>query len=401
MKKHIWMKILAVGLITLVTVAGAAESAEQQKFKFGDLFKKTKPANTKKAETKSTEESEKKGEATKTEDAKATDSSKTTKPTTQAPKSKGSSNADRLKELTDKLNLSDTDPEALVRSARERMRAMQAKESSSNKSSSTKEKKASPAESSKPVVKAAPVAPPAKAMKTSVTAGEVKSAPKAAVVSRPPSLAPVSAVAQASAVTQRAAPPANLQASLAASGVPLPKPLVPEKLKKKNESAKGGVEITSDEAETDMAANTVIFIGNVELHEATFNLACDRLVVFMNDKGSESESQFKEAVATGAMVIVERINDKGEKDVGHSRKVVYDDRSGDIVLSGGPPVLQSGGGTVQTQSPDATIILKKDGNHRVKDRGKFTIPVKGKAGAKKAGPNLLPSKLGDISNRKN
>ena len=38
MKKHIWMKILAVGLITLVTVAGAAESAEQQKFKFGDLF---------------------------------------------------------------------------------------------------------------------------------------------------------------------------------------------------------------------------------------------------------------------------------------------------------------------------------------------------------------------------
>lgn len=399
MKKYKWMKILAVGLITLVTVVGTAESEAQQKFKFGDLFKKTK-----KTASKSTEDSEKKEEAEKkTEEADTPASNETTKSTdSSASKSKGASNADRLKELTDKLDLSGTDPDALVRSARERMRALQGKETSSKKESSTAAKKAEPKEKPKEVAKAkpVPVAQPTKTVKTAVTAGAVKSMPKEPSVSRPPSLAPVSALAAVSAVKQKEAPPANLQASLVASNVPLPKALVPEKLKKKKKSEEGGLEIISDEAETDLAANTVTFIGNVDLKEPTFNLKCDRLVVFMNDKGDNSGGQFKEAVATGAMVIVERINGDGEKDVGHSRKVVYDARTGDIILSGGPPVLNSGGGTVKTTHPDATIVLKKDGNHRVKQRGVFIIPVKGKMGETRKGPNLMPSKLGDISNRK-
>ncbi len=400
MKKHTWLKIVAVGVVALVMVAGPAESEEKQKFKFGDLFKKTKPTKTKKTESKPSEADKKKVDAATKSASSNNDAKPSSEAETTTSKSKEMSTTDRLKDLAKQQNL---DTDALVRQSLARMRALKDRDTSSKKTSSKTEKKPESTNKSKEVAKAAPVkvAPPVKTVKKTVTAGEVSSVPKTAASSRPPSLAPVSAVVATAAVVQREAPPENLQASLVASNVPLPKPLVPEKLKKKKKSETGGMEITSDAAETDMEANTVTFIGNVELHDPMFNLECDRLVVFMNSENSDSTSQFKEAIATGAMVIVERVNGKGEKDVGHSRKVVYDDQTGDIVLSGGPPVLQSGGRVVKTEARNATITLKKDGNHRVDQRGVFTIPVKSKAGEKKKGPNLLPSNLGDISNRKN
>ncbi|NOX98505.1 MAG: hypothetical protein GXP30_02045 [Verrucomicrobia bacterium] len=402
MKKHIWLRIVAVAAVVLVTVAGPAQSEEKQKFKFGDLFKKTKPTKTKKTGSKSTEADKKKVDAaTKTASSNNSAKPSSTAGTTTS-KSKEMSTADRLMELAKQQDLANTDPEALVRQSLVRMRALKERNSSSKKTTPKTVKKPESTNKSKEVAKVTPakVTPPVNTVKKTVTAGEVKSVPKTAASNRPPSLAPVSAVVATAAVLQREAPPENLQASLVASNVPLPKSLVPEKLKKKKKSDQGGMEITSDAAETDMEANTVTFIGNVELEDPTFNLKCDRLVVFMNSENSNSTSQFKEAIATGAMVIVERMNGKGEKDVGHSRKVVYDGHTGDIVLSGGPPVLQSDGRVVKTEAQDATITLKKDGNHRVDRRGVFTIPVSSKPGEKKKGPNLMPGNLNDISNRR-
>ena len=166
------------------------------------------------------------------------------------------------------------------------------------------------------------------------------------------------------------------------------------------------MEITSDEVEMDNAKRTTAFIGNVILEHPTFHLESDRLLIYMNDVNGASEAPFKQAVATGAKVIVKRLNDKGGEDVGQSRKAVYSAHTGDLVLSGGPAQLQSGERLVKTSSDDATITLKKDGNHSVKDRSTkggntVVIPIKGTpGGGPSKGPSLLPGKFDDISTRK-
>jgi len=403
MKNYMWIRIITVGLTALAMVAVTADCAETQKFKFSDLFKKTKTPKTTKTETKSAGDAEKK-EATAKTPEKTTSSSDAAKP--KASESKKSSNSDQLKSIVGQLENSKIDPDDLIRKARARMNEEKASSSKKKpatvaKPSATDKKTNVAAEAEKKEVAktAAPaIAAPAKVEKKMVTAGVVKSAPKpkAAASLRPPSLVSVTAIATPKAE----APPANLQASLAASNVPAPKPRIAATKKKKKKSANDVMEIVSDEAETDFEKNTVTFIGNVVLTEPTFNLTCDRLLIYLNEKGEEADGEFKKAIATGAIVIVERINEKGKKDVGQSRQVVYDALTGDIVLSGGPPVLQSGGGLVNTSSPDATITLKRDGNHSVKDKSVFIIPVKGKKGGAPKGPNLMPSKLGDISNRK-
>lgn len=403
MKKYIWKRFIAVGVTTMVLAAVTADCQEKQKFKFSDLFKKT---STSKTSDKSKVEAEKK-ETTAKETSTSTD---TAKP--KVSESTKPSNSDQIKALVGKLDKSKMDPDELLRRARERMNeekgasskkepAAVAKPSSEDKK--TKVTSESPKAEKKAVAKtAAPEkAAPAKVEEKKVTAGVVKSAPKPKdASSRPPSLASVTAIAAVPAAAPKAeAPPANLQASLAVSNVPAPKPKVAASKKQAKKSKSEVMEIVSDEAETDFEKNTVTFIGNVVLTDPTFNLTCDRLLIYLNEKGVEADGEFKKAIATGAIVVVERINEKGDKDVGQSRQVEYDAKTGDIVLSGGPPVLQSGGGLVNTKSPDATITLKRDGNHSVKDKSKFIIPVKGKKGGAAKGPNLVPSKLGDISNR--
>ncbi len=438
MKMYSGKRFFAAGLFALMLVGTtAAESAEPQKFKFSDLFKKTKASSGKSSSTNKEAESKPATEADKTEEAGKKESSTKTPAKEVSPdtssKTKASAvsslkemaDSDQLKSLTGQLDKVGSDPDALLRSARERFRKLKEKESSSKKEpvavarsaedgKKTAPVKAMPKAGDKELVKskAAPVsATPVKATQKVVTAGVVTNTPKTSRVvdsSRPPSLASVTAVAAAPITTSREIPPENLQTSLAASDVPAPKPLVAKKLKKKSKSAPGVMEITSDEVEMDNEKHTTTFIGNVNLAHPTFHLKSDRLVIHMHEEGVESEAPFKMAVATGARVIVERLNDKGGKDVGQSRKVVYDALTGDLVLSEGPPQLQSGASLVKTNSQSATITLKKDGNHSVKDKGtkgvggaKIVIPVGGGKGGKGGkAPTLIPTKLGDISKRK-
>ena len=58
-----WVKTFAAGLIAMAVIAGSVENAEAQKFRFRDLFKKTKATSTtKKSEAPPAEGSEGSGE---------------------------------------------------------------------------------------------------------------------------------------------------------------------------------------------------------------------------------------------------------------------------------------------------------------------------------------------------
>ncbi len=421
--------VLAVGAgVAMATVGsgGNVKAADSQKFKLSDLFKKSKSGSgktkskstTSKTTTSATEKTaEKKAAPAATSTSKAATDTQST-----ASSSKQMSTVDQLKSLTGQLDKAGTDPDALLRSARARFLKLKEQEAASKKKPATVVKKDSSTkktEMAKPSSKVesptvaksqtAPVKTSEKPVTTAVVTSASKPVQTSRVVdpSRPPSLAPLTTVAAATVITSREVPAENLQTSLAASAVPAPKPLVAKKQKKKSKSAPSAMEITSDEVEMDNEKHTTTFIGNVYLVHPTFNLRSDRLVIYMHDESVESEAPFKTAVATGARVIVERLNDKGGKDVGQSRKVNYDALTGDLILSGGPPQLQSGSSLVQTNSEEATITLKRDGNHSVKDKGskkgggaKIIIPVNGKKGAGSKGPNLMPSKLGDISSKR-
>ncbi|MCF6310879.1 MAG: hypothetical protein L3J39_00355 [Verrucomicrobiales bacterium] len=405
MKIQTWKTIcvaVVIGIGAAVWMPATSESAEPQNFRLRDLFKnkqkKSKPA------AKTTE----KAAPAKQEPAKTTAKVPVAKPKSTTTSKKEMSTSDRFKSLSSQLDKVGDDPDALLRNAREQFQKMKGKESSKAKKVSPADKAKLAADSKKAAKssgKQKPIATapaPAKEKKV-VTAGVATPATRVADPSRPPSLVPVTTLAAASVITSRQVPAENLQSSLSVSDVPAPKALVAQKQKKKKKSAPGVMEITSDEVEMDSEKNTTTFIGNVDLKHPTFNLKSDRLVIYMHEEGTESEAPFKLAVATGARVIVERVNEKGAKDVGQSRKVVYDGLTGDLVLSGGPPQLQSGASLVKTNSQDATITLKKDGNHKVQDKGsgaKIIIPVAKKGGKGGKGPNLMPSKLGDISNRK-
>jgi len=398
-------------------IAGAigAESAEQR-FKFGDLFKKTKPVNSTSLNQTATETKTAEAADATSQKLASNESASSTKKA--ASSSKEMLNSDQLKSLSGQLDKIAGDPDALLRTARERFRQMKEKESSAKPSAKDGKKQSSVKTEAKAEKKELTQSVPttaAKSVKVSekvVTSGAVPAASSRVVdPSRPPSLAPVTAVAAVPVTTSREILPENLRTDFAVNDVPLPKPLVAKKEKEKKKTEPSAMEITSDEVEMDNEKHTTTFIGNVNLVHPTFNLKSDRLVIHMHEEGVESEAPFRTAVATGARVIVERTNDKGGKDVGQSRKVVYDALTGDLELSGGPPQLQSGGNLVKTSSQEATITLKKDGNHSVngnnskgknsEGRTKIIIPMGGKKGGRAGkGPNLIPSKLGDISKRK-
>jgi lipopolysaccharide transport protein LptA len=445
---------MAAGLIAVATISvttGEVE-AQSQKFKLRDLFQNKAEANSKAKQVEAkggadktadtTEPSTDKAEPTmeKADPAKSVEkapvktsaSGDTTKVAASQESTTGKlkelSKSEQLKSLTGKLDKAGGDPDALLQSARERFRAMKAEDSSSKaepaavtrssaavpatqKGTEATENQDAPAGKMAVVeTQPSPVASPVSTAAKPVTGGAAVSGARTADSSRPPSL--TSAVAVAAVESEVEVPPENLQLSLAGSNVPPPRPLVPANEKKGDTNA---MEITSEEVEMDNAERTTTFIGNVDLKHPTFHLKSDRLLIYMNEENQsaegkksegETDAPFKEAVATGARVIVERVNADGKKDVGQARKVVYDALTGDLVLSGGPPQLQSGGSLVKTYSESATITLKKNGNHSVSDKGvgggnKVIIPVgKDNKGGESKEPNLIPTKLGDISKRK-
>jgi lipopolysaccharide export system protein LptA len=228
--------------------------------------------------------------------------------------------------------------------------------------------------------------------------------------------APIPAPAAAPVPASDAPRPAATAPSLLASpaDVPAPIPLRPKYEREK--SANQAMEIESDESVMDNTQRIVTFQGNVFVNHPDFKLASDHLEIHLNEDGgldgmaptplnakandSEDAPPFKRAIATGGMVEIEKIGADGKTQIAKARKADYDANTGDIVLSGGPPTLQSGTGFVNPSSPDALIILRGSGQHEVKGgvggRNTFSIPIKGGA---KTTTTPLSGSLDTITNR--
>ena len=222
-----------------------------------------------------------------------------------------------------------------------------------------------------------------------------------------------------------AAPKASPISLLANAEPPEPEDLEPKFSKANPPSDKGPVmEITSDESvlHNQAADRMVEFTGDVVLNHPAFNLTSDRLEVFLNDeedgssvaanpapaKEGDKKPPFKRAVATGSMVKIERINPSGEVEVAFARRADFDGITGDVVLSGGPPELQTGKLHVNPTGTNAKIYLLANGKYTVEGnvepstgrngRSQITIPVKGDNATK--APGLLPTQLNEVKSER-
>jgi lipopolysaccharide export system protein LptA len=212
---------------------------------------------------------------------------------------------------------------------------------------------------------------------------------------------------------------------LANAEAPEPQDLKPKFSKADPPSDKGPVmEITSDESvlHNQSDERMVEFTGDVVLNHPAFNLTSDRLDVFLNDEeeggtsaanpasGAEGGKKppFKRAVATGSMVKIERINPSGEVEIAFARRADFDGITGDVVLSGGPPELQTGKIHVNPTGTNAKIYLLANGKYTVdgntepatgkQGRSVIEIPVKGDNATK--APGFLPTQLNDVKSER-
>lgn len=183
---------------------------------------------------------------------------------------------------------------------------------------------------------------------------------------------------------------------------PAPKPLAPRypKRDRSNPAVPGSphMEVLSKEAIMDNTKGLLVFTGDVFVDSPDYEMKCDRLEIHLADgvgqDGSESESSFKRAIASGGMVEIKRfaIDEDGKKktQIALGRRADYNALTQEFVLSGGPPYIQDGDRFVRTTSEDAKIIMRGNGLYEITgttNRSHIVIPVDNKEndGKKKKG----------------
>lgn len=148
----------------------------------------------------------------------------------------------------------------------------------------------------------------------------------------------------------------------------------------------------------DNTKGLLVFTGDVFVDSPDYEMKCDRLEIHLADgvgqDGSESESSFKRAIASGGMVEIKRfaIDEDGKKktQIALGRRADYNALTQEFVLSGGPPYIQDGDRFVRTTSEDAKIIMRGNGLYEITgttNRSHIVIPVDNKEndGKKKKG----------------
>lgn len=143
-------------------------------------------------------------------------------------------------------------------------------------------------------------------------------------------------------------------------------------------TAASGMEVTSEDgAEFNSKDSRAIFIGNVQVKDARFNLRCDKLTVYLGAEGSGLER----ATAEGNVLIVQDKLEEGAKkatrSTGKAMKADYNPKTGDIVLTGWPEIRQginihratafstkmilNRDGRMKTEGPSITLIQEQEG----------------------------------------
>ncbi len=259
----------------------------------------------------------------------------------------------------------------------------------------------------------APASPTATPMAQPTTAqplipDPVASTPRDATPAAPTATPTGQLLTQADPVPASTPPPIMTPAD-----IPPPVPLQPRYQKEKGNDSQV-MEIEADESVMDNEKRLITFTGHVIVTEPRFTLTSDKLEVWMHDDtnldGSSTTGEentdsdrppFKRAIATGGMVEIEKIGADGKVQIAKARQADYDATTGDIILKGGPPTLQSGSGFVNPSSPDAIIVLRADGNHQIDGgtgRNKISIPLNKPAPASTGG-GLPTGNLNSITNR--
>ncbi|MEM1440986.1 MAG: LptA/OstA family protein [Verrucomicrobiota bacterium] len=178
--------------------------------------------------------------------------------------------------------------------------------------------------------------------------------------------------------------------------IPAPRPLSPMyDTKKGGHSAGAGPDemvILSKHSIMDPKTGILTFTGNVFVESPDFDLKCDRLEIYTDQKQgaapTESGGSLKKAIASGGMVEITRIVEGGDNQIALAKRAEFDNITKDVVLSGGPPYLHvqnsvEGDSYIETQSADAKIVMRGNGKYEItgsdagtKGRSRIVIPVK-------------------------
>lgn len=111
-------------------------------------------------------------------------------------------------------------------------------------------------------------------------------------------------------------------------------------------------------ASFDNASNSADFTGHVAVHDARFDLTCDKLHVVLR----ADRKGMKQVVAIGNVVVTqEKKNDRGDvvKSIGKCGKATYDPATGDVTLEDWPQIQQGINNQIATQQSTVMILNAK------------------------------------------
>lgn len=130
---------------------------------------------------------------------------------------------------------------------------------------------------------------------------------------------------------------------------------------KPEKRAKGPTEITAREATFDNRTHEAAFTGDVVVKDPEFGVSCEKMTVYLKKlpEKSSAEQRPKDALESGSgleKVIAEidvvisqtkkDANGKLQRYIGRARKAVYDNTTGNVILSGWPQIEENVGGIV-------------------------------------------------------
>ena len=179
----------------------------------------------------------------------------------------------------------------------------------------------------------------------------------------------------------------------------------------------GRIDITSQGAlYWDAAQSLGVFTDDVVVNHPQFHMTCDELQVYMlkdsdkkkaepakadpakpdavkpeaGDAEADQEAKIKEAIARGRKVVIEKLDENGEIQVGVCRHATYIGESGDIILRENPQV-QRGQNVIIAADPATYMVLKQNGELKVHGPARTQIIQKQEKGAKAQAPGLAPA----------
>ena len=212
-----------------------------------------------------------------------------------------------------------------------------------------------------------------------------------------------------------------------ASAKPEPMRATPLEPEKRKDDGKTTTITASGAAFFDSKESIGVFTDDVVVNDPQFHITCDVLEVFMKKgsvdgkpaaqpapavdpnaprplpgegpgSGGFKDSGVDKAIAKGRKVVIQKVSDTGEAQIGVCRHATYDGKTGDIILKDWPQV-QDGSRTVTATERSTVMTLKQNGQFEAVGRyrtvlgkeeeskgGSVSVPAPGAAPAPAAAP---------------